>query len=198
MCAQSRPTLCDPVDCRPPSSSVHRIFQAKILAWVAISPPGDFLDSGIELVSPVSPALQADSVMLEPLHCIGNWQDRCRGWIWQRPDVSRCCCCCCCSVASVVSNSVRPHRRQPTRLSRPWDSPGKNTGVGCHFLLQCMKLKSESEITQSCLTLHDPMDCTPPGSSIHGIWGPSYLVYILYTTTKIHLRVLTLYSSLGD
>ena len=133
-----------------------------------------------------------------PLCSIGNWQDRCRGWIWQRPDVSRCCCCCCCSVASVVSNSVRPHRRQPTRLSRPWDSPGKNTGVGCHFLLQCMKLKSESEITQSCLTLHDPMDCTPPGSSIHGIWGPSYLVCILYTTTKIHLRVLTLYSSLGD
>ena len=57
--------------------------------------------------------------------------------------------CCCCSVASVVSNSVRPHRRQPTRLSRPWDSPGKNTGVGCHFLLQCMKVKSESEVAQS-------------------------------------------------
>jgi len=47
------------------------------------------------------------------------------------------CCCCCCSVASVVSDSVRPHRRQPARLPRPWDSPGKNTGVGCHFLLQC-------------------------------------------------------------
>ena len=51
------------------------------------------------------------------------------------------CCCCCCCVASVVSNSVRPHRRQPTRLPRPWDSPGKNTGVGCHFLLRCMKVK---------------------------------------------------------
>ena len=60
------------------------------------------------------------------------------------------------------------HRRQPTRLSRPWDSPGKNTGVGCHFLLQCMKVKSQSEVTQSCLTLSDPMDCTLPGSSIHG------------------------------
>ena len=47
---------------------------------------------------------------------------------------------------------VRPHRRQPTRLPRPWDSPGKNTGMGCHFLLQCMKVKSESELTQSCLT----------------------------------------------
>ena len=51
-----------------------------------------------------------------------------------------------------MSDSVRPHRRQPTRLPRPWDSPGKNTGVGCHFLLQCMKVKSESEVAQSCLT----------------------------------------------
>ena len=55
-----------------------------------------------------------------------------------------------------MSDSVRPHRRQPTRLSRPWDSPGKNTGVGCHFLLQCMKVKSESEVAQSCPTLATP------------------------------------------
>ena len=67
-----------------------------------------------------------------------------------------------------MSDSVRPHRRQPTRLRRPWDSPGKNTGVGCHFLLQCMKVKSE--VTQSCPTLSDPMDCSLPGSSIHGIF----------------------------
>ena len=67
-----------------------------------------------------------------------------------------------------MSDSVRPHRRQPTRLPRPWDSPGKNTGVGCHFLLQCMKGKSESEVAQSCPTLHDPMVCSLPGSSIHG------------------------------
>ena len=53
---------------------------------------------------------------------------------------------------------------------RPWDSPGKNTGVGCHFLLQCMKVKSESEVAQSYLTLCDPMDCSPPGSSLHGIF----------------------------
>ena len=59
-----------------------------------------------------------------------------------------CCCCCGCSVASLVSDSVRPHRRQPTRLPRPWDSPGKNTGVGCHCLLQCIKVKSESEAAQ--------------------------------------------------
>ena len=71
---------------------------------------------------------------------------------------------------SVVSDSVRPHRRQLTRLPRPWDSPGKNTGVGCHFLLQCMKVKSEREVAQSCLTLSDPMHCSPPGSSVHGIF----------------------------
>ena len=59
---------------------------------------------------------------------------------------------------------------QPTRLPRPWDSPGKNTGMGCHFLLQYMKVKSEREIAQSCLTLQDPKDCSPPGSSIHGIF----------------------------
>ena len=70
----------------------------------------------------------------------------------------------------VVSDSVRPHRRQPTRLPHPWDFPGKNTGVGCHFLLQCMKVKSESEVAQSCPTLHDPMDCSLPGSAIHGIF----------------------------
>ena len=68
-----------------------------------------------------------------------------------------------------MSDSVRPHRRQPTRLPHPWDSPGKNTGVGCHFLLQCMKVKSESEVAQSCLTPSDPMDCSLPGSSVHGI-----------------------------
>ena len=65
---------------------------------------------------------------------------------------------------------MRPHRRQPTRLPHPWDSPGKNTGVGCHFLLQCMTVKSESEVAQSYPTLCDPMDCSPPGSSVHGIF----------------------------
>ena len=65
---------------------------------------------------------------------------------------------------------MRPHRRQPTRLPRPWDSPGKNTAVGCHFLLQCMKVKSESQVSQLCLTLSDPMDCSLPDSSIHGIF----------------------------
>ena len=69
-----------------------------------------------------------------------------------------------------MSNSVRSHRRQPTRLHHPWDYLGKDTGVGCHFLLQCMKVKSESEVAQSCPTLSDPMDCSLPGSYIHGIF----------------------------
>ena len=69
-----------------------------------------------------------------------------------------------------LSDFVRPQRWQPTRLPSPWDSPGKNLGVGCHFLLQCMKVKSESEVAQSCSTLGDPMDCSLPGSSVHGIF----------------------------
>ena len=86
-----------------------------------------------------------------------------------------------------MSDSVRPHQRQPTKLSPPWDSPGKNTGVGCHFFLQCMKMKSESEVVQWCPTLSDPMDCNPPGSSIHGIfqaraleWGAIAFSHILH------------------
>ena len=70
---------------------------------------------------------------------------------------------------------MRPHRRQSTRLRRPWDSPGKNIGVGCHFLLQCMKVKSESEVAQSCPTLRDPMDCSLPGSCTHGTFQASVL-----------------------
>ena len=69
-----------------------------------------------------------------------------------------------------MSDSVWPHRRQPIRLHHPWNSPGKNNGVGCHFLLHCMKLKSESEVAQSCPTLGDPIDCSLPGSSVHGIF----------------------------
>ena len=76
-----------------------------------------------------------------------------------------------------MSDSVQPHRRQPTRLCHPWDSPGKNTGVGCHFLLQCMKVKSESEVAQLCPTLCDPTDCSPPGSSVHGTFQARVLVW---------------------
>ena len=87
-----------------------------------------------------------------------------------------------------MSDSVRPHRRQPTRPLRPWDSPGKNTGVDCHFLLQCMKVKSESEVAQSCLTLSDPMDCSPPGSSVHGIFQARVLGGIYYHLQARHSR----------
>ena len=72
-------------------------------------------------------------------------------------------------IHSVVSNSLRPHGLQPAGFLCPWDSPGKNTGVGCHFLLQCMKLKSESEVAQLCPTLSDPLDCSLAGSSVPGI-----------------------------
>ena len=71
---------------------------------------------------------------------------------------------------SIVSDSVQPQRPQATRLHHPWDSPDKNTGVGCHFLLQCMKVKSESEVAQPCPTVSDPMDCSPLDFSIHGIF----------------------------
>ena len=77
-----------------------------------------------------------------------------------------------------LSDPQRPHGLQPTRLLHPWDSPGKNTGVGCHFLLQCRKVKSESEIAQLCPTLSDPMDCSPPGSSVHGIFQARVLEWV--------------------
>ena len=77
-----------------------------------------------------------------------------------------------------MSDSVQPHRRQPTRLPRPWDSPGKNTGVGCHFLLQFMKVKSESEVAQWCLTLSNPFDCSLPGSSAQGIFQARVLEWV--------------------
>ena len=77
-----------------------------------------------------------------------------------------------------MSNSVRPHRWQRTRLPRPWDSPGKNAGVGCHVLLQCMKVKSKSEDAQLCLTLSDPMDCSLSGSSVHDIFQARVLEWV--------------------
>ena len=82
-----------------------------------------------------------------------------------------------------MSDSVQPHRRHPTRLPRPWDSQGKNAGVGCHCLLQCIKVKSESEVALSCLTLSDPMDCSLPGSSIHGIFQARVLEWGAFSIT---------------
>ena len=95
-----------------------------------------------------------------------------------------------------MSDSVRPQRRQPTRLPYPWDSPGKNTGVGCHFLLQCMKGKSESEVALSCPTLRDPIVCSLPGSSVHGIfqargleWGAIAFSRDFPSSTYIYLGI---------
>ena len=109
-----------------------------------------------------------------------------------------------------MSDSVRPQRRQPTRLPRPWDSPGKNTGVGCHFLLQCMKVQSESEVAQSFPTPSDPMDCSLPGSSVHGICQARVLEWVAIAfsgrncskssqfNVRTHGLPLALYSDLGS
>ena len=89
------------------------------------------------------------------------------------------------AVTSVVSDSVQPHSRQPIRIPHPWESPGKNTEVSCHFLLQCIKVKSESEVAQSCQTLSDPMDCSLPGSFIHGIFQARVLEWGAIAFSKI-------------
>ena len=108
----------------------------------------------------------------------------------------RCCCCCCCWVASVVSNSVRPHRRQPTRLPRPWDSPGKNTGVGCHCLLQCIKVKSLSSVRLLATPWTAAHQAPPPmGFSRQEYWSgvplpsPTYLLRQCMSLLDILLSV---------
>ena len=102
---------------------------------------------------------------------------QCSNNVWDTP-------CCCCWVTSFVSNSMWPHRQLPTRLPRPWDSPGKNTRVGCHFPLQCTKVKSESEAAQSCPTLCDPMQCSLPGSSVHGILQAGILEWVTISFSR--------------
>ena len=94
-----------------------------------------------------------------------------------------------------MSDSLQSHGLQPARLLCPWDSPGKNTGVGCHFLLQCMKMKSEREVAQSSPTLRDQMDCSLPGSSIHGIfqarileWAAIAFSHYLLEFAQIHVH----------
>ena len=119
--AQSCPTLSYLMDCSLPGSSVHGIFQARVLEWGAI-------------------VLSTRSSLLLLL-----------------------------SHVSRVQLCVTPIDGSPPG-SRPWDSPGKNTEVGFHLFLQCMKMKSESEVAQSCPTLRDPVDCSLPGSSVHGIF----------------------------
>ena len=163
-------TLGDPMDCSLLGSSVQGISEARILEWVAIS-----YSRGL---SQSRDWTQVSCVSRRILyHCT----------TWEAYHPLSCCCCCCCCIASVVSDSVWPHRWQPTRLPRPWDSPSKNTGVGCHFLLQCMTVKSESEVAQSCLPLSDPMDCSPPGSSVHGIFQAGVLEWGAIASMSIGL-----------
>ena len=105
-------------------------------------------------------------------------------------------CCCCCWVASVVSNSVRPLRRQPPRLPRPWDSPGKNTGVGSISFSNAGKWKVKCEVAQLCPTLRDPMDGSLPGSSVHGIfqvldWGA--IAFSMQGSSLQNLQLVQLY-----
>ena len=108
---------------------------------------------------------------------LGHWDT---GWCTDLPHVDAMLSCFSCVRLCAT------HRRQPTRLPRPWDSPGKNTGVGYHFLLQCVKVKSESEVAQLCPTLSDPMDCSLPGSSVHGTFQARVLEWgaIAFSGTK--------------
>ena len=95
-------------------------------------------------------------------------------------------------IESEVTQScptLRPHGLQSTRLLHPWDFPGKSTGVGCHCLLQCMKVKIESEVAQSCPTPSDPMDCSPLGSSIHGIFQARVLEWGAIAFSNIHTEI---------
>ena len=182
-----------PMDCGPLVSSVHGVSQARVLECVAIS----FSRVSSWRIEPSSPSLAGRFFTTEPpgkpgASCnqissrvldlvplaikfkIGSFSCR---------EILRIPCCCGGGGgssggggASVVFDSVRPHRRQPTRLRPPWDSPGKNTGVGCHCLLQCVK--SESEVAQSCPTLCDPIDSSLPGSSVHGIFQARVLEWV--------------------
>ena len=154
--SQSCPTLCDPMDCSPPGSSVQGLFQARILEQVAISTPGYLPDPGIEPMSLMSPALAGGFFTTEPP---GKPQGVCYPVVAAAAKLLQSCPTLC-----------NPIDGSPPGSPCPWDSPGKNTGVGCHFLLQRRKVKSENEVPQSCPTLSDPMDCSPPGSSIHGIF----------------------------
>ena len=147
------------------SKSLRPLSQEKIVEQVAIS-----YSRG--------PSWPTDQTCVSCIPCIGRQilYHQCHpgSQSLQGSPCTRPCCYCCCYVAAVVSDSVWAHRRQPTRLPRPWDSPGKNTGVGCHFLLQHMKVKSESEVAQSCPTPRDPMDCSLSGSSTMGFSRQEY------------------------
>ena len=194
--------LCKPLDCSPPSSCVHGIFQARILEWVAIS-------------FPRGSSRPRDGTQFSCISFIGrqilyHWATL--FFLFSHESCPALCNPMDCSISdfpllhyllAAAAKSLQscptlcdPIRRQPTRLPRPWDSPSKNTGVGCHFLLQCMKVKSENEVAHSYLTLHSPMDCSPLGSSVHGIFpGKSTGVgchFLLHTISWSLLKLMSI------
>ena len=114
-------------------------------------PPGDLLNPGIKPTCPETPALAITAFTTAATWEASNSLTAAK-------------------LLQLCPTLCGPHRQQPNSLPNPWGSPGKNTGVGCHFLLQCMKMKSESEVAQSCLTLSDPMDHSLQSPSIHGIF----------------------------
>ena len=137
-CPQSCPTLCDSMDCSPPASSVHEFSTQNYWSGLPFPTLGDLPDPGTKFTSPVSPGLVGGFFTTEPLASAAAAAKSLQSWL----------------------TLCDPHRQQPTRFRHPWDSPRKNTGVGCHFLalqwvaiswvalLQCMKVKSESEVAQ--------------------------------------------------
>ena len=106
-----------------------------------------------------------------------------------KPSLNKCCYNLAAKSLQSFPTLYDPHRQQPTKFCHPCDSSGKNTGVGCHFLLQCMKVKSESEIAQSCPTLSDPMDCSLPGSFVHGVFQATVLEWGAIIAIQIQNRI---------
>jgi len=163
---QSGPTLCDPMDCSLPGSSVHGVSRQKY--WSGL--PCHLPDPGIEPVPLKSPVL-VGRFFTSSATWDGTTSTTWHGSLPQRLLLLLL------SHVSRVRLCATPWTAA-TRLLRPWDSPGKNTVVGCHFLLQCMIVKSESEVVQSCPTLRDPVDCSLPGSSTHGIFQARVLEWV--------------------
>ena len=165
MCSvlQSYLTLCDHMDCSPPGSSVHGILQARITGVGCHA-----LLQGIFLTQGSNPCLLHWQVGSLPLSHLGITIYR----LAAAKSLQSC-------------PTLQPHRWQSTRLPRPWESPGKNIGMGCHFLFQCMKMESESEFTQLCPTLHDPMECSPPGSSVPGILQARTLEWVVISFSSV-------------
>ena len=201
--AQSCPTLSDPLDCSLPGSSVHGIFQARVLEWGAIACSiytVQFSSVQFSSVAQSCPTL-CDPIDGSPPRLPRSWNSpgknagvgchfllQCRK-VKSESKVAQSCLTlpdptdCSLQVSSihgifqarVLEWGAIAFSLEPTRLPRPWDYPGKNTGVGCHFLLQCRKVKSENEVAQSCPTLRDPMDCSLPGFSVRGIFQAKVL-----------------------